>query len=56
LRGRAEPAGDARAHHELKRRFQLLVATFGAQVAVVLLVDTMKFNQLGVVLADGAGD
>ena len=55
LGGRAHAAGHAHADHERVRLLQLLLAPFGAHVAIVLLIGAVELGQLGVVLGDRAG-
>ena len=56
LRGRQHAAGDAHAQHEGERLLQLLARALGAQVAVVLQIHAVEFDQLLIVLDDRAGD
>ena len=50
LRRAADPAWQAHPDHELIGRLQLLAPALVAQVAIVLLIDTVKLHQLDVIL------
>ena len=50
------PPGDAHADHEGERLLELLARALGAQVAVVLQIHAVEFDELLVVLDDRAGD
>ena len=56
LRAGEDPAGNPHADHEGKRLLHLLARTLGAQIAIILQVHAVEFHQLGIVLADRAGD
>ena len=55
LRRGGDSAGHADADHEAVSLLQLVLAATLAQVAVVLLVGAVKFEELLVILAHGAG-
>ncbi len=42
-------------HHEAEGLFHPLLAAFGAQVAVILLIEAVEFRQLRVVVGQRAG-
>ncbi len=54
LGGGADATGNADADHEDEGFFELLLAALVTEVAVVLLVGAVEFEQLGVVLGNGA--
>ena len=56
LRRRADAARHAHPHHEAVGLLELLLAPLRAQVAIVLLVGAVELGELGIVLADRAGD
>ena len=56
LRGGEHAAGNADAQHEGERLLHFLAAALGAQIAVVLQIHAVEFDELLVVLADRAGD
>ena len=53
---REHAAGNADADHEGKGLFHFLARALGPQVAVVLQIHAVEFDQLLVVLGDGSGD
>ncbi len=55
LRG-DEAARNAQPHHEAVGLLQLLLGALAAHVTVVLHVGTVKLQELGIILDDGAGD
>ena len=52
LLGGYATARQAQAHHERVQRLQLAVTTIVAQIAVILLIETMELGELGVSIAD----
>ena len=52
---RQDAGGDPHPRHEDEGFFHALLAAFGAQVAVVLLVDAVEFRQLLIVVRQRAG-
>jgi hypothetical protein len=56
LLGGQHAAGDAHAQHEGEGLLELLARALAAQVAVVLQVHAVEFDQLLIVLDDRAGD
>ncbi len=55
LRGRADAARHAHAHHELIARLEFRAPALIAQVAIVLLVDPEELGELRVRIANRAG-
>ena len=53
---RAHPARQAHADHEGECLLHLLAGALAPEVTVVLQVHTVEFDELGVILGDGAGD
>jgi hypothetical protein len=55
LRRSHDAGGNPHPHHEAERFLHALLAAFGPQVAVVLLVEAVEFGQLCVVIGQRAG-
>ena len=55
LCGRQDAARHPHPRHEAERLLHSLLAAFGAQVAVILLIDAMEFGQLRVVIRQRTG-
>src|SRR5690606_2218249 len=56
LRGAEQAARNTQAHHELINPLQLAALAISAQIAVILLIDTMEFHQQWIVAGNGTGD
>ena len=56
LRWRCNTTWDSDADHETVGFFQLMLTTVRAEIAVVLLVSAVEFQELLVILAHGTGD
>src|SRR5690606_16014951 len=56
LRAAENPAGYAKAHHELKQRFEVAASALLANVAIILLIDAVEFHQQRIVARYSAGD
>ncbi len=56
LRRRDDPARQTAAQHHGVTRLQLLLGTFGANIAVILLIHTVKTDQQKVIAGKAAGE